>query len=63
MYQIQVKRGEQKMLSRWKKSAAEAGYGEEMEISMRQGKDGAETQIEAGMWTFESQLGISSYQS
>lgn len=51
------------MLSSWKKSAAEAGYGEELEVSMRQGKDRSETQVEARMWTSESQLSISSYQS
>ena len=51
------------MLSSWKKSAAEAGYGEELEVSVRQGKDRAETQVEVGMWTFKSQLSISSYQS
>lgn len=51
------------MLSSWKKSAAEAGCGEELEIIMEQGKDGAETQAEARVWTSKSQSSISSYQS
>lgn len=49
------------MLTSWQKSAAEAGYGEDLEVTMGCSKDRAEMQVEVEMWTIESQSRISSH--